>query len=438
MNTMRYNFRMLLLIALGALVMISCKKEDENKDEEKPDPTTPSVEQDSIFNFLANDNGTYYLAYTNDLTQGEFSVVNNGTQLDADQAARVVASGDYLYSLDYGTGLLSQLQAQEDGSYKTTKEINAGLSVGTVNPRYKLADDNTIMVYNVTTEAVTNDNDDVTDYICTMRLASVSIPDLTIQNLSEFVIPQSENAKKGATIGYHPMRVDAPVISGNKIYFGLMHMDIFDPSTPPPFRTPKQTGLETLVFDYPSLTNGTLTQSDKASGHTGGYRGPSMHVDEKGDVYQSNWFMSANSFDLSNGDKTVIMRLKNGSYDDAYEFNVSEALGLNSNIGAVAWYYVGNGIGYMPIHLEDEGNYYSENSWTVAKVDIYNKTATKIDVPNSMLFTYENGIVHDGKFYMAIGPFGEDTYVYEFDPATTTATKGLKLDGGNIHIEGIY
>lgn len=426
---MKKVFLQIFTIALTT-VLISC---DDNGGEE---PATTGV-----FSVLGTIDGAYYIAQTDQLTEGELSFINNGTQLDADQAARIIAAGSYLYSLNYGTGLLTQLKPTASGEYEVVKEINAGLSVGTNRPRFKLADENTIMVYNVVVEPVTNDEDEVIDNVATLRLASVSIPSLTIANSTEFEIPQSENAKEGGTIGYHPMRVDGPVIAGDKIYFGLMHLDMSDPTTPPPFRLPKQTGLETLVFDYPSLTNGHLTLSDVADGHTNGYRAPSMHMDENGDVYQSNWYMTANSFDLSGGDKTVITRLRDGEYDESYVFNVSEALGLETNIGTVGWFYAGDGIGYMPIHLEDEGNYVSDNSWSLARIDIYNKTAVKLNIPNASLFSYENGIMYNGKFYMAISPIGGDAFIYEFDPASDSPdgfTKGLKLDGANLQVEGIY
>ena len=434
MNIVRNTVKTVLALAIVG-TMGSCKKEDEEKKE--------SVAADTTHHVLANVDGAYYLANTDDVTKGNLTFVGNGTQLEADQAARLVASGEFLYSLNYGTGLLTQLELKDDGTYETVKEINAGLAVGTTRPRFKLADENTIMVYNVESEAIydTVKVDSIADYTNTLRLASVDIPSLTISGLTEFVIPQTANAAQGATIGYEPMRVDGPVIAGDKIYFGLMHLDMSNPNLPPPFRQPKQTGLETLVFDYPGFANGTITESSFSNGHTGGYRAPSMHVDEQGDVYQSNWFMSGNSFDLSGGDKTVITRLKDGAYDSSYEFNVSEALGLTSNVATVGWFYVGNGIGYMPIQLEDEGNYYSDESWSVARIDIYNKTAVKLDVPNSQLFAYENGIVVDGKFYMALSPSTGGAYVYEFDPASTSAEgfkKGLQLDDANVQIEGVY
>jgi hypothetical protein len=428
---MKHLLKMIMMLAL-AIVVTSCNNNDN-------DPEGPAAK--SKFSVLGTIGTAYYLAQTEKLTEGSLSFVNNGTQLKADQAARIISSGDNIYSLNYGTGLLTQLQPNAAGGYDVIKEINAGLSVGTNRPRFHLADENTLLVYNVVVTPVKNSANTVTDNTCVLRLASVSIPSLTIANLTQFIIPQSDNAKKGATIGYHPMRVDAPVISEGKIYFGLMHMDMYNPATPPPFRVPKQTGLETLVFDFPSFANGTLTTSDLASGHTSGYRAPSMHKDEKGDVYQSNWFMSANSFDLSSGDKTVITRLRNGVYDESYVFNVSDALGLDTNIGASGWFYVGNGIGYMPIQLENEGNYFEANSWSLARIDIYNKKVTKLNVPLSMLFSYESAVVSNGKFYMAISPIGGEAYIYEFDPASESPDafkKGLKLDGGNLLIEGVY
>lgn len=95
----------------------------------------------------------------------------------------------------------------------------------------------------------------------------------------------------------------------------------------------------------------------------------------------------------------------------------------------------------MPIQMEDEGNYFSENSWSLARIDIYNKAAIKLNVPMSMLLTYQNGVVSDGKFYMAVSPIGGEGYIYEFDPNSTSPDgfkQGLKPDGANLLVEGIF
>ncbi|MCT4588305.1 MAG: hypothetical protein N4A71_10815 [Carboxylicivirga sp.] len=420
-----------LFVSLG---FMACNDDNDPKPDKEPKYETIT---ENSYHLLSVIDKAYYMAETQGLSEGDLSFVNNGYQLDANLAARIIGSGEYLYSLNYGSGLLTQMKPNGE-DYDVIKEINAGLAVGTDKPRYKLADDKTIMVYNVTAEPIVDEaSGNIVDYTCTLRMVSVEIPSMTITNLTEFVIPQSDNAKLGD--GYYPTRVDGAVISGDKIYFGLMHTSNLD--LIPPLRKPKQTGLETLVFDYPSMSNGKIAESSKAAGHTSGYRAPSMHVDEKGDVYQVNWFMAANSFDLSAGDKTVISRLKGGQYDDSYLFNVSEKLGLESNIASVGWFYVGNGIGYMPIQIEDEGNYYSDNSWVIARVDVYNQTAVKLNVPMSSMFTCENGIVANDKFHLAISPIGGEANVYEFDPTSDSAdgfTKGLTLDGGNVSVVGIY
>lgn len=431
MKTMKYTLCGLVIAAM-AFILPACSDDDGGSE---------NISAKTVFNVLGTIDDAYYLAQSKTLTEGTLSFVNNGTQLAADQAARIIASGDYIYSLNYGTGLLTQMQPNTTGGYDVIKEINAGLSVGTNRPRFGLADESTIIVYNVVVAPVRNDEDEVIDNTCTLRIASIALPSLSIASLTQFNIPQSEAAKEGATIGYHPMRVDSPVIAGGKIYFGLMHMDMYNPSLAPPFRVPKQTGLETLVFDYPAFTNGKVVTTDAASGHTSGYRSHSMHKDENGDVYQSNWFMTANKFDLSAGDKTVITRLKNGTYDASYVFNISEKLGVESNIGAVGWFYVGNGIGYMPIHMEAEGHYTDDNSWGLLRIDVYNKKVTRLNVPQASLFSYESGIVNNGKFYMAISPIEGEAFIYEFDPTSESADafkKGLQLDGGNLQIEGVY
>lgn len=428
-----------LLALLLAISTISCSDDDNSTSS----GTSDTSEEVQTFHVLANINNEYFIAPTDTLTEGSLTFVNNGTQLESAKAARVLASGGYVYSLNYGTGIVTQYKPNSDGGYDEIAQLDAGTAVGTVYPRFKLASDgdDIMMVYNVDVEAVTDTDGNITDNICTFKLVTISLPDFSITNLVEYTVPQTENAQQGGTIGYDVVRVDCPVISGDKIYFGLMHSDMSDHSIAAPYREPKQTGLETLVFDYPSFENGTITELDQASGHTSGYRSFSMYADEEGDVYQVNWFMTGNGFDLSGGDKTVITRLKDGAYDESYLFNISEALGLTSNIGAVGWFYVGDGIGYMPIHIEDEGSYYLTNSWSVLRVDIYNQTVVQMNVPLSHLFTYESGVVANGKFYMAIGPIGGESYVYEFDPESTSPdgfTTGLQFDGGDVVIEGIY
>ena len=89
---MKRTFRlsMMLFSALTlAVLSTSCKKD---KDGEPDEPEVISAE--STHSILGSVDGAYYLAQSKELMEGSVSFINNGTQLDADQAARGVASGD--------------------------------------------------------------------------------------------------------------------------------------------------------------------------------------------------------------------------------------------------------------------------------------------------------------------------------------------------------
>ncbi|BDD06623.1 hypothetical protein [Aureibacter tunicatorum] len=373
-----------------------------------------------------------YIDHIDDLTEGEHTFINNGLQVPGERAARVIGHDGYVYSLNYGTGLISQYRPLEAGGYQLIKELNGGAAVGTEYPRYKIVSDDNMMIYNVDVEYVYEDEENqiIKDVIPTMSVATIRIPDLVVTDQHSFVIPTTEESKAQKA---YPTRVDAPIASNGKVYFGLMRYEDGNSDKD------RVKGLETLVLDYPSLENPTVDYSDVADGHTNGYRTPSMYLAEDGFVYQSNQFMSGFGFDLSQGSKTVITRLSNSVYDDSYVFNVTQALG--EEVSTAGWFYVGNGIGYMPICMEDMAGGENNNIWSVAKIDINNKTAVKMNVPLSYLQNYQSGVVDEGKFYMAISPIGGEAHIYEFDPTSDSPDafkKTVKLDGGNVYIQGIY
>ena len=180
--------------------------------------------------------------------------------------------------------------------------------------------------------------------------------------------------------------------------------------------------IETLVVDYPSLENPTTLTSTLAEGSTNGYRTPVAHKDELGDTYQL----------VTQGDVSLV-RISNGTYDDSYgKFNIKNLLGHNAEANT-GWFYVGDGIGYIPVLNTDEGDSASSN-WDVVRVDIYNKTAVKMDIPLDLwLRQYQWASVIDGKLFMALTSLGGEGNVYIFDPADATSTgftKGAVLKTG--------
>ena len=82
--------------------------------------------------------------------------------------------------------------------------------------------------------------------------------------------------------GYHITRIDAPVLSGDKLYYGAA-VSKFNASTGKAETTDRTF---TLVVDYPSLTNATIISRDDVKGATNGYRTPTQHKNEAGDILQ--------------------------------------------------------------------------------------------------------------------------------------------------------
>src|SRR5690606_4171897 len=134
-------------------------------------------------------------------------------------------------------------------------------------------------------------------------------------------------------------------------------------------------------------------------------------------------------------------KISNGSYDETYVFNISEKLGIPAQTNG--WFCVGNGIGYVPDCNSALGGADSY-TWGVARVDIYNKTVTTMELPgNPRLQQYQYAVVYDGKFIMSLSPIGAEGNIYIFDPKSTSPTgytKGAIIQSTgaeNYHI-GVY
>ena len=120
------------------------------------------------------------------------------------------------------------------------------------------------------------------------------------------------------------------------------------------------------LLDYPTLTNPKIIATDMAQGATNGYRTPVAYTDDLGDVYQII-SVPDNNYD------THILKISNGDYDASYDFNLSDLLGFN--VASNGWFYVGNGIGYVPYANTDlSDDWFNASVWSIARVDVYNKT----------------------------------------------------------------
>lgn len=426
-------FKFMIMSAL-ALFLSSCS----DSDDPTPDPT-PTLEEEKVYHITARfdgDDASVYMAGVKNLDEGSLTFINNGYALNPVRSARVFTDSlGWVYMFDYGGGYLKKFSyAVETGNYTLEKELDVTPVMGGVaHVRPWKINEETILIHNIVTSDIEDSGNGVTKealmYVTRMEIPLVAIANVTVEN-----IPVTDwDIDEGAYVS----RIDAPTILGDKIYYGVRRSTTDNTVT--------ATGMHALVLDYPSLTNLKYIRTELGDGSTNGYRGGNMHAID-GYVYQAN-----------GDDPATIVRLKDGAYDESWSFDVSGTLG--EGFSTNNWYHAGGGICYMSAKFTNAED--ANNSWGVVRIDINNKTATKMNVPTSDLRAYQHGVVKDGKFYMAICPItgqtdtgevdgrgnpiiltsSDDPRVYIFDIASedpNAFTTGLTLDSGNIFIEGIF
>lgn len=364
------------------------------------------------------------------LNAGSVSFDGFGFQVPATRTAFVFSSEDgrYVYALNYGGGTVGKYESFGGQNYSLVAEANVQPFIGTANPRWTKLNESTALLHNVTTEHLYDSNGNYTRTSAKAWLTTVNLADMSIGTVTNFEIPYDEVE---AAQGVHVFRIDKPFVQNGKVYYGVGKRK-YDSATGAN-GTMVYTNAETLVVDFPSLTNPSRisTNANGVHGATNGYRTPVNHADENGNVFQTT---------TSSG-KIFMLKISNGNYDNSYNFDISAALGHGAQTNG--WFYVGNGIGYMPYFNSDLGAA-GDNYWGVARIDLNNKTVVDLELPGNMwLQQYQSGVVANGKFYMSLAPIGATGYIYAFDINSTSPTgytKGATIQSTgaeNYHI-GIY
>ncbi len=424
---MRTNIFNKLLYGLAiSATLFSCDKEIPNNGNQ-------TNEGSFIFNVVASidqqgsSSPTYSQAHT-DLSTGEISFKGAGFEVPAVRTARVYASenGRVLYNLSYGGGTLHRYELGKGAhNYLQTHEINVAPSLGTAYPRWTKVSEENALVHNVNAKENIYDEATGLEYQYTKAIASfvnIDLSDMGIISQNAVEIPRNIPVLQKDKYLY-VFRIDAPAILDGKAYYGLA-MSRKNPentaeSDPNWNRIYPAT---TLVVDYPSMKNPSLTTHNTSKGSTYGYRCPVAHVYNNA-IYQI-------------GDDGRMLKLKDGVYDNSYDFNISTALGFE--VGTQGWYNMGDGIGYCFFEKLDT------EEWGIARIDLNSKTAIKMNVPAGLdLFSYQMAKEKDGKLYMSLNPVGKDGNIYIFDKSKADAdgfTKGatLKHFGGESMYLGVF
>jgi len=435
MKTKYLKFRNVLAISVMALtVFASC-----SEDNDEPTPPPPVVVKDFQVAFASGSgsiSGTY-LQGLSDLSTGEISFSNRGYSMTSSRVARVFVStdGSTIYSLNYTEGTIDKLTYNGGDDYTHITTLDASIPLGSKTVRFTKLDDEIGSVHYIAATAVYENE---TEYQKHKITASIGILDLQTMQLREGfnkdidVVIDAELAAQG----YFISRIDAPVISGNKLYYGAA-VSKFNASSG---RNEATDRAFTLVLDYPSLTNATVIETTKVKGSSNGYRTPTQHKNEAGEILQM----------VSGSNETHIVKIRNGQYDSSFDYNLSAL--LNKGTSSNGWFYAGNGIGYIPYEdlskdriqtgVNPQGEPSYSAAWGLARMDLNNNTVVDLNVPENLWLTqYQTAVIRDGIFYITLSPIGGSGNVYMFDITSTNpnGALGAKItSGADQYYVGIY
>lgn len=427
------------LVALGATIALS-SCESDNGSTPTPTPTEQKQFQLAFASGSGSISGTY-MQGVDDVSTGTITFDGKGSHISTGRTSRIFPSADgkYVYSLTYQQGTVDKWAFNGGSNYQKTTTIDASVPLGTKSLRFYKLNEEVASLHYISGQPVFGA--DSTDYKHHEMKLTIGILDFATMSLKETYLKAASFVMPGslATAGYHITRIDCPVLSNGKLYYGAA-LSKYNSRTNKSVEADKAV---TLVVDYPSLTNITVVETTLATGSTNGYRTPTQHTNEQGEVYQ---------LVNSRSGKTSIVKLVNGKYDSSYIFSLDEALGRPGKTSSNGFFYVGNGIAFMPYekkHLEQiqigvdpQGNPSYSSAWGLARIDLNNKTAVDLEVPEKLWLTqWQNSIVKNGKFYIALAPVGQAGHIYTFDvnSTSTTGTKGATtISGADQYFIGIY
>lgn len=442
------TYALAALMALLSLSLFSCDVEGDNKPTPNPNPVTTNVFH-VVMASGSESPSTTLLQATEDPTKGELDFNGKGYTINTSRAPHLGFPSDasYISVLYYRDSKLERYvyDASLEGQYRkdgNTLMFDQRYGKGL---RFKQVNDQMGSVHEAigTYQNVDKSQPNVLEGVTIFNVAMVDMINLkpntdTWQLKLPVTLPEEISGKKGYVI----TRADSPVVDGKYIYYGI-NIGKFDPKKPD--ASAKKTSYTgTLVLDYPSLTNPRVILHEKQLGATNGYRSLTMFKAEDGYTYQL----------ADTGEVTSIIRLKDGKYDNGFQFNLTEKLNIKGS-RSVGWFYVGNGVGYIPYEnqrdgmkkvqrgVNPQGNPTYSYPWGIARMDFKNGTIVDLEVPEGLwLQQYQSAAIRDGKIYFALASFGKSGHIciYDIKSANPKPTLGTKLSpsGADQYYIGIF
>lgn len=403
---LRQPFVLLIpILMLSGIILTSCDEDDSLN--------WPSASNYSIIAYVDD---LTYLVSSESLDTGTVSIVGNGLELPI-WLSKQVGEDYYFYN---GTDYNIDKYTATGSSFNKIDAISLTAIIPGGRPRVLNISDAGSLTVNGWADIEGN-----------VEYGVINLEDFSVTKYGTVQLP----AYKGFAAAYRPVEL---IISGDKAYFATLYSNAESNDFP---------GLTTVVFDYPSFENGTVIELEGTQGQVGSHVGNTNIVDENGDIYQVN-LTSKHWFGADFGFTSVVAKISDGAYDQAYDFNISTQMDKDVDVWGLM--YAGNGIAYARASYEDVVDDVDPdlqwrtltggNSLFLIKLDLYNRVTTKLNVPLSSIYYTQDGASANGNFYFPISVIGESSNIYAFDNEGDADgfTKGAALDGENVTVGKVF
>lgn len=390
------KFSKFLLGATMALAFTFTSCSDSITNTENPEPEASSFAVWAQLGSWPNTN--YYLMGVSSLSEGSFKLDGNGIDVTTILNNSVISKDGYYYFYNTTEGKFGKYKI-ENGAVTIVKEFPFTHLLSLAGHTW--IDDNTlVLIGGVTGGKAVNYAIINTSTMATTKTGTVSgLP----------AAPETHTLYRvGGDIQY----------KDGKLYFSVINYNSSD------YTLYKR--LNTLAVSYPDfvVTNTSTDTRTAGLGNTSGYYATSF-VDASGDMYfMTSWNGIADGVST----KKSIYRIKKGAdvLDPTYYMDVEAEIGFVPASGLLM--DLGNGKAIIKYMSTSDSNT-AKNRFSIINITTGKELRKLTEVPDG-LASERNVYVENGKAYIA-ALSGEGTdYIWVYDSATDTVTKGLQIQGG--------
>ncbi|KRD61184.1 hypothetical protein ASE40_06440 [Flavobacterium sp. Root935] len=402
---MKKSTKLALLSAVLAFTAFSC-----SSDSDKPGDTTGGGTDTGKTKYIITATTgaagiADYLLTADDVTTGSITTTGNGLEQD----------GTYRYYITAQNNFFSLLYGQGNPGAVTTYNLNA---------EGKLVKKSDFQAETVHVFAAVNKD------ILTIKVprSGASIASMyKIDAEKSLIIGEAQqDTKKLAGNGERAFFTWATQV-GDKVYMPYMSIkgDGVDN-----FGTVNPDSTWVAVYNYPELKLEKVIKDNRTS-YLGAYFTNGLFQDENGDAYGFSGAIATSNAVLTSTKPSAVVKIKKGTteFDKSYFFNVQEKSG-GYKISSTS--YISKGKFLLLMY----GNVGKNNGAVrMAIADVYNQTFTWVTNAPATLTSVTsryNITSEDGNSAIVGINTPDGNWIYSINGSTAVATKGMKVEGGQI------